>query len=149
MPVSPAVSAYGTFIKRGNGASPEAFTTIAEVLSINGPSMEMETIDVTTHSTGEPWRQFVGGLLNAGEVSFDINFVPTDSTHNATDGLLNDMTERVQRNFQILFPDADLEDDRTTWEFTALVTSFQCTEAIDDVIKASVTLKLTGKPTLE
>jgi len=144
MPASPAISAFGTFVKIGDGTSPENFATIAEVLSINGPSMELETIDVTTHSTGEPWRQFIGSLLNAGEVSFDINFIPTNSTHSYSAGLLKDMVDRTQRNFQIVFPD----QGNTTWEFTALVTSFQCTEAIDDVIKASITLKLTGRPTL-
>lgn len=144
MPISNAVSAFGTFIKIGDGASPEVFATIAEVMSINGPSLSLETIDVTTHSSGEPWRQFIGGLLDAGEVSFDINFIPTSTTHSFTAGLLKDMTDRTQRNFKLVFPDTG----GTSWVFTALVTSFECTEAIDDVIKAAVTLKLSGVPTL-
>lgn len=144
MPISNAVSAFGTFLKRGNGASPEVFATIAEVSSISGPSITLETIDVTTHSSGEPWRQFVGGLLDGGEVSFDINFIPTNATHGYSAGLLKDMTDRTQRNFQLVFPD----NLATTWAFTGLVTAFECSEAIDDVIKASVTVKLSGKPTL-
>lgn len=139
---SPAVSAFGTVVKIGDGASPENFTTIAELRNVSGPSLELETIDVTTHNTADPWRQFIGGLLNGGEVSLELNFIPTEATHDPTTGLIADMVNRVQRNFQIVFPDVPV----TTWGFTALVTAFEMSSDPADVLQASVTLKLSGKP---
>lgn len=145
MPASPAVSAFGTLVKIGDGATPtENFTTIAELRKVGGPKLKLETIDVTVHNTTEPWRQFIGGLLDGGEVSLDLNFIPTDGTHDPSTGLLSDMINRVQRNFQIVFPD----DDTTTWEFTALVTGFDMNSEPAGVLMATVTLKLTGSPTL-
>jgi predicted secreted protein len=102
----------------------------------------METIDVTCHNTADPWRLFIGGLLNAGEVSLELNFIPTEATHDPSTGLIADMVNRAQRNFQIVFPDVQV----TTWDFTALVTAFEMSSDPADVLQASVTLKLSGKP---
>ena len=75
-------SSFGTLLQRGDGAAPtEAFTTIGEVLNIGGPSLAQEVVDVTSHSSPGAFRQKVGGLLDAGEISFDINFGPTEPTH--------------------------------------------------------------------
>jgi predicted secreted protein len=139
-----AVSARGTLLKIGDGAATEAFTSIAEVTNISGPSLSLDTIEVTSHDTSSGWREYIGGLLDAGEVSFDINFVPTNATHSFTSGLIKDLKNRTLRNFKLVFPDTS----NTTWAFAALVTAFDCSEAIDDVIKGSITLKLSGQPTL-
>jgi len=138
------ISAFGTLLQIGDGGSPESFTTIAEVSSISGPSLSLDAVEITHHSSTDGWREFVGGLLDGGEVSFDINFLPTDATHNASTGLLADMMNRTRRNFKLVFPDSG----STTWSFTALVTAFEPAEPTDDKLAASVTLKLTGKPTL-
>lgn len=142
--MSNAISAFGTLLKIGDGGSPETFTTIAEVTNISGPSLSMNTVDVTSHDSTDGWREFVGGLLDGGEVTLDINFIPTDPTHSYSTGLLNDMVNRTKRNFQLVFPDAG----NTTWSFTALITAFEPSAPTDDKLSASVTLKITGKPTL-
>jgi predicted secreted protein len=139
-----AISARGTLLKIGDGGTGEVFTNIAEVTNITGPSLALDTIEVTSHDTSSGWREFIGGLLDAGEVSLDINFVPTNATHSQTSGLLKDFKNRTLRNFKLVFPDTGV----TTWSFAGLVTAFECSEAIDDVIKGTVTLKLSGQPTL-
>lgn len=139
------ISAFGTLLKVGDGGSPtESFTTIAEVFNIGGPSLSLDPIEITNHSSTGGWKEFVGGLLDGGEVSFDINYDPVGATHDASTGLIADMVARTQRNFQLVFPDTG----NTTWSFTALVTAFEPSEPVDDKLAASVTLKLTGQPTL-
>jgi len=140
---SGAVSAFGTFLRMGDGASPENFATIAEVKSISGPKMSMDTIDVTNHSSGIPWREYMAGLSDAGEITFDVNFIPTSATHSASTGMLADMINRTRRNYQIIFPDTG----HTAWQFLGFVTGFETGEEIDNVITSSVTIKVTGKPT--
>ena len=49
--MSNAVSSYGTLLKIGDGGGTEVFTPLAEVKSIEGPDMETDIIDVTTHSS--------------------------------------------------------------------------------------------------
>lgn len=139
-----AISAFGTLLKIGDGGGPEVFTSIAEVVTIGGPSLSMDTADVTHHESPGGWEEVVGTILRSGEVSFDVNFIPTHATQNAATGLLNDLENRTLRNFELVFPDTG----NTTWSFAALVTGFEPDAPHDDPLRASVTLKLSGQPTL-
>lgn len=142
--MSNAVFAHGTLLKAGNGAATEVFTTIAEVTNIGGPSLAMDPIDVTNMDSTNGWREFLGGLLDGGEVALTINYIPANATHNASNGLINDMENRTLRNFQLIFSDSG----STTFSFTALVTGFEIESATDAQIVAEVTLKISGQPTL-
>lgn len=143
---SNAVSAFGTILRIGDAATPiEGFTTVAELRTISGPSLVAETIDVTVHNTPTPWRRYISGLLDGGEVTFDINFIPSDPTHGYTTGLLKDMTDRTRRNFKIIFPDSG----NTEWILPTVITGFEMSADPADVLMASVTLKVAGPPTLQ
>ncbi len=131
-------AAFGTLLKI-------AGTTVAGVTNIGGPGLTLETIDVTNHSSTSGWREFVGGLKDGGEISVDIVFDPVAATHkNASGGLLYLLTTRASASFTITFPDTGL----TVWTFTAFVTSFEVGAPVADGLTASVTLKITGAPTL-
>jgi predicted secreted protein len=139
-----AISGKGTIIKQGDGADPEVFTTIAEVKSIGGPSFSSDTIDTTSHDTAGAWRDFIASLIDPGELTFDLNFVPTHGTHDGTTGLLSLLVSRARTNFQFVFPDTAA----TTWELAGIVTGFEIGAPTDDVLSASVTIKLVGAPVL-
>lgn len=139
-----AISGKGTLLKMGDGAGTEVFTTIAEVKSIGGPSFASDTIDVTSHDSPGAYREFIASLIDPGELSFDINFVPTDATHNVSTGLLRDFQNRIRRNYKIVFPDTSA----TTWNLQGIVTAVQINAPTDDVLSASITIKITGQPTL-
>lgn len=137
-----ALSAFGTLLKLGDGATNEAFTTIAEVRDISGPSLAMDAVEVTSHSSTSAYREFIGGLLDGGEVTFDVNFLPANATHSYSAGLIKDLHGRTKRNFQIIWPGT------TTWSFAAFVTKFEPSAAVDGALSASVTLKITGVPSM-
>lgn len=139
-----AISSFGTLVKKGDGGSPESFTTIAELLDIEGPEMELDTEEATSHSSTDGWAEYIGTILDAGEMSFEVNYVPTNATHNATTGLIKDMTARTKRNFQLVFPDSG----NTTWSFTALVTGVSPAMPVRGKLTGKISLKITGKPTL-
>ncbi len=139
------VFAHGTLLKIGDGATPtEVFTTVAEVTEIGGPSLEMESVDMTSHDSPDGWKEYVGGLLDGGEVSLSLNYLPAHATHDASTGMLKDMQDRTLRNFQLVFPDTG----STTWAFSALITGFEPAAPHDDKLGADVALKISGKPTL-
>ena len=138
-----ALAAYGVLLKIGNGATSETFATIAEVRDIEGPELELEAKEVTSHDSGG-WREYIGTLLTGGEVSFDLNFIPTSATQSYSSGLIEDMVSRTKRNFNLVFSDTGA----TTWAFTALVTGFKPSAAVEDELAAEVTLQITGAPTL-
>jgi predicted secreted protein len=138
------LAGYGTLFKIGDGGTSEVFTTVAEVTNIGGPKFALDTLDVTNHSSTSAWREFIAGLLDPGELSLDLSFVPTGATHSQTSGLLRDMKNRTKRNFQMVFPDVG----GTTWAFSGYVTGFEVGAPVDDKLSASVTIKITGAPTL-
>ena len=139
-----ALSSFGTLLKKGDGGGPEAFTTIAEVQDIEGPELGLDTEESTSHDSAGGWEDFVPTILRSGDVSFEINYNPTHATHNAATGLIADMKNRTKRNFQLVFPNAG----STTWSFAAYVTKFQPKAPTAGKLAASVTMKLTGQPTL-
>ena len=141
-------AAYGTKMAIWDptaNAGAGAYVTIADVLDISGPSLARDALDVTSHDATEGWRDFIYGLKDAGEVTFDVLFDPTEPTHkNAQGGLLFELAQgTAAQQFQITWPDGT-----TTWTFNGLVTGFEPGAPVEDKLTASVTIKISGKPTL-
>jgi predicted secreted protein len=127
-------AAFGTELRKGA-------TEIAQVASISGPGLALDTEDVTSHDSEDGWEEVVGTILRSGEVSLDLVFDPAEATQVA---LWTDMVSRAANTYSLVFPDAA----NTTWTFDALVTAFEPDEPHDGALTASATLKITGKPTL-
>lgn len=138
----PAVFAQGTLLKKGDGGGPEVFTTVAMVKSITGPTLQGEDIDITNQDSPGGFREFINGLIDPGELSFEINYDPGDATHDAATGLLGDLTSRSVINWELIFPDTG----STKWTFSGSVKSFEANIPVDDVLSASITIKITGLP---
>lgn len=136
-----AISGYGTLLKRGDAGSPETFSTVGEVRSMSGPSMETDEIDVTTHSSAAAgaFKEFIMGLIDAGSIEFDTNYVPSDPTHI---GLRNDFLNRTKRNWQIVLPGAI-----QTISFAGYVKSMPFEFPVDDAIMQKISIRCTGAPT--
>jgi predicted secreted protein len=142
--MSEATSGIGTQFKIGDGATPETFTTVAEVKSIEGPELSLDLMDVTNMDSPSYYREVLPGFKNAGEVTLELNFLPAHSTHNAVTGLLSKFEGRTLRNYKIVFPNIG----NTTWSFAGYVTKFSPTANFDEPLNAAVTITVTGAPTL-
>ncbi|MGW3627283.1 phage tail tube protein [Streptomyces sp. NPDC000880] len=130
---------FGVQLKRGDGAGPEVFTALADITNLSGPGLSRNTIDVTSHGSPNAYMEFLGGLKDAGEVSVDINYQP--AVH---DVLVDDFDDTAPRNYQIVFPDTPA----TTWAIKAILTGFEPSAPYDDKLSASLTFKISGKPTI-
>ena len=139
-----AIASYGTLLKIGDGGETESFTTIAGVRDISGPALGLDTEESTDHDSTDGVEEYVATIRRTGEVSFEINYEPAESTHDAGTGLIKDMTDRTLRNFQLVFTD----DASSTWEFSAFVTAFEPSAPVAGLLAASVTLRPSGAPTL-
>lgn len=144
MAASTATSGFGTLLKLGDGAGSETFTTIAEVKDITGPGLSAEVADITHHTSPGAWREKLATLLDAGELTFDVNFLPVDATQGNATGLISLMKNRTKRNYQLVFTNSGA----TTWTLPAYVTGFEPSASLDEGLSASVTLTLAGQPTL-
>ena len=136
--MSSAITTQGITIQRGDGAGTEVFSTIAEIQSFTGPGGSAQVIDVTSVDSSAKEKRM--GLPDEGQFSFECILVPGDT---AQDGLRDDRDNQTERNFKIVMPDTA----STTLAFAAYVTAFSVGGGVDDVIKASITLEITGAVT--
>lgn len=131
-----ALEAQGTVLKIGDGGSPtEIFTSIPEIKTFTGPGGSASVIDVTDLlSTAKEKRM---GLRDEGQLSFTINYIPDNAQHAQ---LRADRAARTLRNFQLIFTDAGA----TQWNFSAYITAFSVSGAVDGTIEGNVTLEISG-----
>ena len=117
-----------------------ALTDIAQISSLSGPNLQAETIDVTTHDSVNATREFVSGLIDAGEFTVGLIFDPNVVTHIA---LWNDLVARTSASFALHFPTLLA----MSWGFEGYVTGFGPIEAQPDgAITTTATIKLSGAP---
>lgn len=124
----------------GGSDGTEIFTTVSELKTIGGPQFSQGTTEVTHMESPNAYREYIATLLDAGEISSEMNFTNVAAQTN----LIVDLENRVRRNFQLTFVTAA---GTATWSFSGLVTNFEPNFAIEDAISASVTIKITGPVT--
>lgn len=88
-------------IQSGDGATPEKFTSFAQITSISGPSISHDTIEVTDIS--DNWKQFLkNGAADGGEISVGLNMDP-DPT-GIHDTLMDRAVASATDNYTICWP---------------------------------------------
>lgn len=132
------VKTQGTVLKRGTGTgSPETFETVTGVLDFSGPSTSRNEIDTTDLSSTA--KEYLLGLKDEGEITFNGKFIPSSSVHQA---VLSDLDENDPGNWRIEFSDGE-----TIADFAAGVKGAPITGGVDDVVKYAITLRLSGPVT--
>jgi hypothetical protein len=133
MAASAAVNGFGTTFAYESAA--DTYTTLAEVLSVTPPSINVETVETTNMGSDDGFREYIAGLKDGGEVTVNLNYVEASAT------LLQTLVLAGPERFKITFPGS------STVIFSAIPTAFAWDEVvIDDKIAMSLTLKVTGKP---
>lgn len=154
MSIAQAQPAINTLFKIANLGSPQTFNVIANVGDLTGPTMSGAVVDVTSHSNLNPWRSKIVTLLDNGDITLPLYFIPSSSGsdgqastpegHNGTNGLLSVFTQRQLREYSVTFPDAAA----TTWYMQGYITKFSMTAKVAGVLEATVTFTFTSEPIL-
>lgn len=129
---------FGVQLQRSDMATTPVFTAIGNVTSVKGPEIERDTYDVTAHDSVNGWKEFIGGLKDAGEVTIGLNYDPAKH-----DDLIADFEDTEARDYKLLWPLAAGE-----WDLKAFLTGFSPEAPVDDKMSAEIKLKVTGKPTI-
>lgn len=127
---SNGISAHGTIIKR-NGVD------VAELLDITPPPLSRKPIETTTHNSDDD--SYVVGIRRKGDLQFMVNWLPSgESTHDATDGLLDAWATGSKDRYDIDFPDG------STWLFSGFVTGIAPKAPVDGAQQANITIRPSG-----
>ena len=134
-----AQKAFGTLLKIGDGASPEVFTSVGEILSISPGGLTSATIDTTHMETAGGYRTFISDTFkDPGETSCTIQYDPSD-----LDTLYGYVG--TSYNFQVVYPDSPA----STEAFAGVFMSFVPSEAtLEGKLEGSITIKRSGAPTV-
>lgn len=136
-----AKSTKGLKLQRGDGATTEIFTTIGEVTNIKGPEEKAPQLDATSFDSTA--MEYIAGLADSGEVTFDMNFVGSDAQQQ---GLRTDLRAGTLRNFKVIVNDHATSP--TTVSFAAIVTAApEIAGGVNQVLKSSCSMKVSGQPT--
>lgn len=131
---SNALPSQGMKLQIGTG-SPVSYSDIPEIRSFNGPGGSAAVIDTTDlASTAKEKRM---GLQDEGQLSFEINFIPTNVQHVA---LRAAKASGAVTPFKLIFTDSE----NTEWSFNAFVLSVPIGGGVDNVVVGTVTLEITG-----
>jgi hypothetical protein len=125
-----------------HGTSPTGpWTTIAEVGDIKGPAQQLDTDEITNQSSPSAYKEYIGTLLDGGEVTTTCIFVPGDPTQGSVAGLLSWLQGRGPQYWQLV-PPGSYSADITS--FTAFVSKWEPGAPVGKHATLDVTLKVTG-----
>lgn len=125
---------YGT--KYGIRRSGGAVVQIAEVINVTPGEATADRIDATHMQSPGRRREYIGGLIDSGEASFEINWLAGSDT----DVLLRDLMRTGETADHIItFPNG------VTVEYEAVVTGFSKAVPLDDRMTATITVAVSGE----
>lgn len=115
-----------------------AFVKVAEVINITPGEATADRVDATHMQSPNRRREYISGLIDNGEASFEINWVPGSDTD-----------ELIRR----LFTSGDIVDHRITFPggvtltYEASIIGFSKVIPIDDRMTATITVAVSGDET--
>jgi hypothetical protein len=127
---------YGTrYEVWDSAASPPAFVFISEVIGVTPGEAVADRIDATHMMSPNRRREYIAGLIDSGEASFEINWIPG----NDTDLLLRDLMDSGEIvEHRITFPGGA----RVTYDASLL--GFAKEIPVDDRMTATITVAVSG-----
>lgn len=118
--------------------SDDAFVAVAEVYNVTPGEATADRIDVTHYKSPGRRREYISGLIDSGEATFEMNFVPGSDS----DELIRDlMASGAVVQHRITFPNGA----RVTYD--ASVIGYARSAPVDDRMTATVTVAVSGDET--
>jgi len=122
-------STFGIF----NGVS---YVNVGDIQTITPPGYSRDAIEATHMTSPNRFREYIAGLMDAGEASIEYSYTPAVS-----EVVLTAMLAGVG-SFRITHPNG------VTLTFSAVVTAWTPGIPMDDRMTGSASFKVTGRPVL-
>jgi predicted secreted protein len=116
-------------------------TELDEILTVTPPNPQVEDVEATHFKSPDRRREYIAGLIEDGEGTFEMNYV----AGSATDVICQDaLDDGVVREYKIVLPDGAFG-----WEITGscIVKGYERNVPIDDRMTATLTVRFTGSKT--
>ncbi len=146
--MSLAFRPQGLVVNQDNPAgSGGGFAPLSEIKKVDFTGGKADTADVTNMDSPGAYREYVPTLLDAGELSFDGNYLGNKDTQQQS--LQTTFDSQILSNWEIILPAPPGETaSRGKWSFKAYVTSYDPAFPFDKEASFTAKLKITGPRTL-
>ncbi|WP_411033840.1 phage tail tube protein [Shinella sp. BYT-45] len=126
---------YGHVLEIALASGPSAFTYIREVFDVTPPADSDDTVEATHMQSPGRRREYIAGLTDSGEASYEMNYVPGSET---------DRFLRSIRGKKLIVRDTFANG--VSIVYNALRQSYETAVPVDDRKTATLTLKVSGEP---
>lgn len=139
---SQAIIGWGSILYRGNAdGPPETFTAITDVVAFTPPQEAADEIEVTHFESPNRRKEYIAGLIDAGEASCTINYNP--GVYSIHDQLVQDFEAGDNHNWMFVLP-GNIENI----VFNAFIRNFARNVAPSDALTADVTFRVSTVTTV-
>lgn len=116
-------------------------TQLDEIIAVTPPNPQVEDVEATHFLSPDRRREYIAGLIEDGEGTFEMNYVAGSDTDVIIRTAINDGEER---SYKIVVPDGAFG-----WaiEGQCIVKGYERNIPIDDRMTATLTLRFTGAVT--
>lgn len=116
-------------------------TQLGEITAVTPPNPQTEDVEATHMASPNRRREYIAGLIEDGEGTFEMNYVAGSPTDVLIRAALND---GVTRSYRIILPTAG---DGWQIDGECIVKGYERNIPIDDRMTATVTVRFTGSST--
>lgn len=144
MPDTQAMIGYNSrFYLGASSSASTTFTELAEIFNITPPSASVDMIDATHMQSPDSRREFIAGLTDPGECSFEMNYIPGSASDELLSELLDLAPSLRSRRCRIVYPNG------ASHTFLGVLMTYEPTVPTDDKMTASVSFRVSGAVTRE
>jgi hypothetical protein len=128
---------YGTLFKVRTATGPDVYTSVGEQTNVTPYALAVDTVDATHMASPSAAREYIAGLIEAGEAAVEGHYVPS-----GTDEALLFSMLRTKQTCRAVMPSGAYV------QMEAFLAGIEPEAPIDDKMVWSQTWKITGLPTL-
>lgn len=131
---------YGSKLLIGDGGSPETFAEIGEITEGPDDGDSVDNIEVTNHQSPGRRKEYIGALIDGGDLTITVNYIPSDATHNRATGLLGMLG--LTKNFRLEEPGNTKGE-----EWPCIIMNVSRARPVQGAMTMQITLKKAGDVT--
>lgn len=120
----------------------DALTQLDECIAIGLPNSQVEDVEATHMLSPNRRREYIAGLIDDGEGTFEFNLVPGGATDLLIQAAVDD---GVARDYEVIIPDGAYGQK---FAGDCIVKGYERTVPIDDRMTATMTVRFTGAVTI-
>ena len=142
--MSDSLHGHGASVLLSTTTDPSNMTAIGNIISVGGPELSRDALDVSTMDSTSKRREFIPAMIDSGEVTIEVNY---DGTASGTADFLAGKVGATNYLVVVRFGDHTQATNESHWDCMGAITGLGNAIPHDDKVTQSVTIKLSGVAT--